>query len=252
MPKSQTEELKCCTPESISQKLKILCLHGYRQNAEVFKEKTGSFRKMVHKWVQFNYITALHKVILVDNIEALEDKECGQSRDEEQYGWFFNRDDKTYRGIRQGGPAIGFEESVQLIEEVFEKEGPFDGILGFSQGACFVGLLCDLQQRGLTKNIKFNFAIMASGFKSQSWPHLKYYSDRITLPTMHIFGETDKVIPTEMSEALSLCFEDPVVVRHPGGHYLPASAPQKHEYQKFFKVQILQKQYREQNEEKNT
>ena len=66
----------------------------------------------------------------------------------EQYGWFFNRDDRTFRGIRKGGPAIGFEDSVKLIEDVFEKEGPFDGIFGFSQGACFVGLLCDLQQRG--------------------------------------------------------------------------------------------------------
>lgn len=65
----------------------------------------------------------------------------------EQYGWFFNRDDKTFRGIRKGGPAIGYEESIKVIEEVFEKHGPFDGLLGFSQGACFVGLLCDLQQR---------------------------------------------------------------------------------------------------------
>lgn len=54
----------------------------------------------------------------------------------------------TYRGIRKGGPAIGYEESVKLIEQTFEKYGPFDGIMGFSQGACFLGLLCDLQQRG--------------------------------------------------------------------------------------------------------
>lgn len=26
-------------------KLKILCLHGYRQNADTFKSKLGSFRK---------------------------------------------------------------------------------------------------------------------------------------------------------------------------------------------------------------
>lgn len=49
-----------------------------------------------------------------------------------------------------------------------------------------------------------------------------------------------------MSEALSNCFEEPVIIRHPGGHYLPAGAPQKHEYQKFFKLQLLQKQYGEQ------
>ncbi|CAG9766719.1 unnamed protein product [Ceutorhynchus assimilis] len=249
MQNVQIPDQKCCTPETVSQKLRILCLHGYRQNAEVFRAKTGSFRKMVHKWAQFNYITAPHKVILVDDINVLEDPDIGQTKDEDQYGWFFNRDDKTYRGIRKGGPAIGFEESVQLVEQAFEKEGPFDGILGFSQGACFVGLLCDLQQRGLTKHIKFNFAIMASGFKSQSWPHLKYYLDTLTLSSLHIFGETDKIIPTEMSEALSESFEDPMIVIHPGGHYLPASAPQKHEYQKFFKVQMLQKQYREDNDE---
>lgn len=55
----------------------------------------------------------------------------------------------------------------------------------------------------------------------------------------------------ELSEGLSLCFEEPVVVKHPGGHYLPAAATQKHEYQKFFKLQVLQKQYREQIEEKS-
>lgn len=97
-----------------------------------------------------------------------------------------------------------------------EKEGPFDGILGFSQGACFVGLLCDLQQRNckhfdieltwciinfnnffvLVLKFKFDFAIMASGFKSGSLPHVKYYSELITIPTLHIFGENDDIIPT--------------------------------------------------------
>lgn len=71
----------------------------------------------------------------------------------EQYGWFFNRENKTNRGIRKGGPAIGYEETVNLIEKTFENHGPFDGIMGFSQGACLVGLLCDLQQRGC-KEIK--------------------------------------------------------------------------------------------------
>ena len=53
-----------------------------------------------------------------------------------------------------------------------------------------------------------------------------------------------------MSEDLSNCFEDPIIVRHEGGHYLPATAAQKHEYQKFFKVQLLQKIHREQSEHK--
>lgn len=238
----------CCSDNQLFQKLKILAIHGYRQNAETFKAKTGSFRKMVHKFAQFTYVTAPHKVILVDDINDLNkeaEPDIGQSRDEEQYGWFFNRDDKTFRGIRKGGPALGFEESVKLIEDIFEQEGPFDGLLGFSQGACFVGLLCDLQHRGLLK-FNFNFAIMASGFKSGSLPHLKYYCDRINLPSLHIFGKTDQVIPFEMSEALSNCFEEPMIVVHEGGHYLPATAAQKSTYQKFIKLQLFRKQCREQ------
>lgn len=78
----KTVEQNCCTPETINSKLKVLCLHGYRQNAEVFKSKTGSFRKMVHKWAQFNYVTAPHKVILVDDVNVLEDPDIGQSKDE--------------------------------------------------------------------------------------------------------------------------------------------------------------------------
>lgn len=130
----------------------------------------------------------------------------------EQHGWFFNRDNKTNRGIRRGGPAIGYEESIKVVERAFEDYGPFDGIMGFSQGACFVGLLCDLQQRARkpvtivdfthkknyyisVTNIKFNFAIMISGFISNSLPHLKYYGEPINLPSLHVFGEADDIIP---------------------------------------------------------
>nr|CAI5845193.1 unnamed protein product [Callosobruchus analis] len=253
MDNNRQMEQKCCTDDSMSQKLKVLAIHGYRQNGETFRTKTGSFRKTVRKWAQFTYITAPHKVILVDDSNDLnksEEPDIGQRQDEEQYGWFFNRDDNTFREICKGGPAIGFEESVKLIEQIFVEEGPFDGLVGFSQGACFVRLLCDLQQRGLTK-FNFSFAVLASGFKSRCLPHLKYYSDRINLPSLHIFGENDKINPPEMSEALSNSFEDPVIVRHPGGHFLPASAAQKHQYRKFFKLQLLQKQCKEQQVEKS-
>lgn len=54
-----------------------------------------------------------------------------------------------------------------------------------------------------------------------------------------------------MSEALALCFKEPLIIRHGGGHYVVASSTQKHEYQKFFKLQVLQKRYREQEEKQN-
>lgn len=51
----------------------------------------------------------------------------------------------------------------------------------------------------LVTKCKFDFAIMAAGFKSKTLPHLKYYNEPINIPTLHIFGDTDKVIPTGMN-----------------------------------------------------
>lgn len=65
------QENVCCTSDVNSQKLHVLALHGYRQNGEVFRQKTGSFRKLVHKWARFTYITAPHKVIMVDDLENI-------------------------------------------------------------------------------------------------------------------------------------------------------------------------------------
>ncbi|KAI4459309.1 esterase ovca2 [Holotrichia oblita] len=209
---------------------------------------------MVHKWAEFTFITAPHKVLYVSDLQT--DKlDVQQSPDAEQYGWFFNRDDHTFRGIRKGGPAIGFEESIAVVEEAFNTYGPFDGILGFSQGGCFTGLLCDLQNRNCIAllNFSFNFVMIISGFKSASLPHIKYYEDLISLPSLHVFGQNDDIIPTgkrrfkfntctkegfilDMSAALRDCFNDPVTVTHGGGHYFPATAVQKEDYQKFFKT----------------
>lgn len=98
----------------------------------------------------------------------------------EQYGWFFNREDNSFRGIRKGGPAIGYEESIKLIEKVVETDGPFDGIFGFSQGACFVGLLCDLQHRGS----KYNH-ILIKLYKSNMFL-FQCYPLSLTLQSCHL------------------------------------------------------------------
>lgn len=36
----------------------MLCLHGYSQNKDVFRQKTGSFRKPLKKYADFEYFDA--------------------------------------------------------------------------------------------------------------------------------------------------------------------------------------------------
>lgn len=44
--------------------------------------------------------------------------------------------------------------------------------------------------------IEFNFAILISGFNSLCAPHAMYYEEEIDIPSLHIYGENDQVIPT--------------------------------------------------------
>lgn len=42
--------------------LRVLCIHGYRQNGGSFREKTGALRKLLKKQVELVYMTAPHSV----------------------------------------------------------------------------------------------------------------------------------------------------------------------------------------------
>ncbi|XP_053605274.1 esterase AGAP003155 [Plodia interpunctella] len=202
-------------------KLKVLAFHGYRQNGALFRGKIGSFRKAVAKYAQLIFITAPHRVFNEDG-----------GGDEDSRSWWFNAEDNTFSGKCLGGPAIGFESTLKLVEKTVSEHGPFHGFMGFSQGACLVGLLAAMQQKGYLP-YTFQFAIFASGFCSGSLVHKGFYDEEISLPSLHVYGESDSIIPKEMSESLINLFLKPVVAEHSGGHYVACSGSIKDAYLDF-------------------
>jgi predicted esterase len=68
--------------------------------------------------------------------------------------------------------------------------GPFDGVLGFSQGAAMASLLCALQQQS-DADFRFRFAVMFGGFTPRSTDLVELYAPTaplITIPTLHVYG----------------------------------------------------------------
>lgn len=118
-------------------KLNVLCLHGYRQSAESFKSKTGSFRKFCKRFANFTYIDAPHLA------KPMKD---GDEPSEEQKSWWFNKDDGSFKGTNQSGPAFGFEASLKVVEKIW-LSGNYQGLMGFSQGSCFISVICSLSER---------------------------------------------------------------------------------------------------------
>ena len=60
-------------------------------------------------------------------------------------------------------------------------------------------------------------------------------SRKISIPTLHVYGESDEICPMRESvDFLETC-EDARTVIHPGGHFFPAAAPQKKLYVEFLR-----------------
>lgn len=135
---SSSKQKPSSTQLEIKDKVRVLCLHGYRQNADSFKSKLGSFRKHVGKYAEFVFLNAPHMA---------KPMEEGAEPQPDQLSWWFNKDDGSFKGTNKNGPAFGFQESLKLVEDTWKNQGPFQGLLGFSQGACFVGLICGLAKK---------------------------------------------------------------------------------------------------------
>ncbi|OVA15258.1 Serine hydrolase FSH [Macleaya cordata] len=188
-------------------KPRFLCLHGFRTSGEILK------KQVVGKWPE----SVVNKIdlVFVDAPFPAEGKSDVEGIfDPPYYEWFqFDKEFTEYRN---------FDECLAYIEDCMLNQGPFDGLLGFSQGAILSAALPGLQAKGvaLTKVPKIKFLIIIGGAKFRS-PTItdNAYSSRIECPSVHFLGETDFL--KKHGTTLLEDFVDPVVIHHPRGHTIP-------------------------------
>ncbi|CAF0736222.1 unnamed protein product [Rotaria sordida] len=213
--------------------LRILCLHGYRQNGNIFREKTGSFRKLLKKYVaEFVYIDAPHLIPIQDNTNEQDTGATASNRSNER-GWWFSSCDQTYDPLATTSCDQGFEQSLEYVMKyIDEQQIPFDGLLAFSQGAAFATLLLT---RFASTKYPFRFVILVASFKSGQEQHQFMYNNlQIDLPSLHVIGLGDRVIPCLMSENLANeYYKNAEILRHDGGHFIPTTSEAKLTYIQF-------------------
>nr|XP_057943251.1 esterase OVCA2 [Doryrhamphus excisus]XP_057943252.1 esterase OVCA2 [Doryrhamphus excisus] len=213
--------------------LRVLCVHGYRQSGASFRDKTGALRKLLKKQVELVYVDAPHCVVQAHE----NDDGSDAGGDQDSRGWWFSDPQaRTFNAQQQCEESSGLEESVAAVREAVKLQGPFDGILGFSQGAAFVAMLCALQEQHAEPDFHFRFAVLVAAFRSTCTQHHKFYSSPVMMPSLHVFGLEDRVIPDRMSRELLPCFQDPHILTHPGGHFVPAGSAHRQTYQNFLEA----------------
>ncbi|KAL8831918.1 MAG: hypothetical protein Q9191_000597 [Dirinaria sp. TL-2023a] len=115
-------------------------------------------------------------------------------------------------------------ESVEKFVEP-QEEGPFDGILGFSEGASVAATLLFRQAMQKGKS-PFKFAIFLCGLPPQQWQDKGVFladetTARIAIPTAHIVASKD---PTHRASLAlyNICDRDSAgIFDHGKGHIVP-------------------------------
>jgi hypothetical protein len=186
-------------------------------------------RKSLKNYADFVFCQAPH-VLPNQNVQNEENK-LSELNLQEETGWWFSAFDKSYNALDITDCDTGFNETLEYINSLFEKQGPFHGIFAFSQGACLGSILSQISSTNNEKYnfIRFKFAILIAGFKSGQLMHDIYYDldNKINIPSLHLIGTGDKVIPSDMALKLTNYFVDPKVHMHEGGHFIPVNAESK-------------------------
>ena len=263
------------TTTSQPRKLRILMLHGYTQSGPLFHAKTKALEKSLAKafpaasapghlathpgGIELTYPTAPIKLSYAD-IPGFDVDGATSAQDDEQpeaYGWWRRKGDAepfTYEGMERG---------LATIAETMQRDGPFDGVVGFSQGGAAAGMVAALLEEGrraafeaaqskggmrypdsFTRDSGFieeavqgplKFAVSYSGFgASTNALYQAFYEPLIETPMMHFLGSLDTVVSEERSLRLVEACRNGKgrdggvqrVVYHPGGHFLPSSQKQ--------------------------
>ncbi|ERE67973.1 diphthamide biosynthesis protein 1 [Cricetulus griseus] len=155
--------------------------------------------------------------------------------EEQPRGWWFSEQEAdVFYALEEPTACRGLEKALETVAQALDTLGPFDGLLGFSQGAALAAFVCALGQAGDLRFPVPRFLILVSGF----WPRGLGFKESIlqsplSLPSLHVFGDTDRIIPPQESMQLASQFLGAVTLTHSGGHFIPAAATQRQAYLKF-------------------
>jgi len=219
-----------------TKKLRVLMLHGYLQNGDIFMKKSGAFRKIVQTQMDCIYVTSPNPVQESGKkVEPTDDQNEEEQKEGPMFMWW-NADAADWWLIKH---YFGATESIEFIKTVFRNQGPFDGILGFSQGAVLATILCSLRTEFPTEEnpISFRFAILVGGFCPSADPYkdLLMNSKENMCPTVHCYGKNDPRVDPELSKKLVEYFPSAIVIEHDGGHYIPTNSAAKETFRSFLK-----------------
>ncbi|BGP13202.1 hypothetical protein JCM10213v2_001121 [Rhodosporidiobolus nylandii] len=213
-----------------SSRTRVLCLHGYAQNAGMLEGKLTRAKQTFGEDVE------LPNILLRPTLSAQPPSSadsCPPADDEPRCWWRWSSNEGF-------ADPSELDRTLTYLRGVLEAQGPFDGVLGFSMGSAAASLLCAILERPALHPVfaapassadavwphpPFRFAILASGYVPGERRCWDWLSPPLSTPALHAIGKGDVVVDNghhipRKASFFTLCHD--FIIKH-SQHSTPAS-----------------------------
>lgn len=241
---------------------KVLCLPGYLQSGSTLARKSSGLRKILSKKlnIQVDYLTPCHEIKSRHELSF----PLGPTDEESDKVWtqiVENGSNARWFDAQSANNYVGLDDAIKFIIDHIDKNGPYDGIIGFSQGAAMAAMITNCLQKFLPTHPPLKISLIVSGFcltvprnddhsaenkqRILEITDLDQYANEVKisektakylcdakgesmgkhLPTevILLYGLNDSIVPPIRSEYVSTLYNAKQVhnFAHDGGHFFP-------------------------------
>ena len=178
-------------PATAHTPLRVLCLHGFQMNAAAMRAAIAPLVAASPAGTRFDCL------------------EGGVAYDGGRRAW--------YRARAEDGAYEGVETALATVREALDRDGPYDALLGFSQGGCLATILAHaLQREGAPP--PWRLLVLCHPVEPRD-PRYAVAPGELRGPCVVVLGDADEHVAR--GEAALACFADAECVHHGGGHAMP-------------------------------
>jgi predicted esterase len=233
----------------------ILFLHGFTQNSITFRNRLKVLLNSLEKFFKnTNFLFPDAPFILEDNEKVEEIKR----------GWLYldesNKLSSTLFEKEREVVYLGLNETLNAISKLNEENNySIESIIAFSQGSLITTFLSILIShsdfRKKFPNLKCIILVAGFIFPIPKNEEIDFFystirklynnddstieeNEKIQIPSLHVFGNTDPYIIPEKSEKLTNLFANFETYVHEGKHYVPTKKDDVDAYINFLKKHL--------------